>query len=197
MSKDLIPYFSESALKYDGSAGGDVSIGVDFISAIASSGMIWIVEGDERYKFNYRSVGASYGLSLPVSMTLSLPQTFSDGIIYANTFRNKTLGAENLTGPCFILQGEAVSWGGAGGGGTALFMSVGLGLAAAWVASMSGRPELSPLAIMGSCRAVVFYAGVVIGVPNAGVSCQLGYLTIDDAKFMKSAFKNLGKVFNG
>jgi len=184
--KEKKPLFVKTGFSFVTSEGTDVSFG----PLVAMGGSIQVdSESDtNRYALDFLAMGGSLSVGSEVSFDFATTDMYSDGIVYANPLRNSNPAIDDLTGPCLIYQGQVAP--GTGMSGAIMFLSVGLGLAASWIAFSTGvGATLVPAIVISSSHAIVIYWGNLISLPSAGVTGALGYLSVSDARVMKSAFK--------
>ncbi len=193
------PLFADSGLKFVTSEGADLSIGPSVGAAVASAGSIYVDSKTDsnRYKLNYGGGGVSLSLGPLVGFDFATADMFSDGVIYANTLRNESVAIGDISGPCLVYQGQfSPGLVAAGASATIMFLNVGLGLVAGWIAFCSGwGAPLAPAIVISSCRAIVIYWSKNYGTPGVGVSGTLGWLSVGDARVMKKSFENLAESF--
>lgn len=186
MPDDDIPELTGVGFKFDTSRGIDIGA-----KLAVTAGTLDLTDMGKlkSYKLNYAAVGA--GIGTPVAFDFSTYDMTSVGLVYPINRTHDELTIGDITGTCLIYQVQNSSiFGGVGGYGTLMLLSVGAGLVGGLVASITGVGSLlAPAIVLKSCRAVVALAGWNATIPAAGISGAIGYLGFGDVKGKLATFQ--------
>ncbi|MBS1796239.1 MAG: hypothetical protein JSS81_20465 [Acidobacteria bacterium] len=185
------PYLFDTGWQFVTSRGLNLSLAIKSNGFSAGAGSIYLAPlsaPDNPYEFNYASAGICVGLA-SASLEFATKDIYSSGVVYGNPLIKGNLTLDDMQGACLIYSASAHIL--PGGSVSVILIGVGMGIVKGFFLAASGVGfPLAPLAVLASCRAMVFYSGGIIGTPDAGCTATIGYITNTDT--MKN--KNYGTI---